>query len=151
MHKRREARKLALQILFANEFLKEDITSVAARISESVSEKVPQFTRDLLRITTENHRELDELIRNHLRNWDFNRVAILDRILIRLALSELLYFPDIPAEVTINEAIEISKDFCSPKARRFINGILDAIYKELLKQKKIQKNISTQIHIKKQT
>ena len=138
-----------LQILFANEFLQEDIASVASRISESISEEVPQFTRDLLKRTTANHKELDELIRDHLRNWDFNRVAILDRILIRLALSELLYFPDIPAEVTINEAIEISKEFCSPKARRFINGILDAIYKELLNQKKIQKNISTQLNFKK--
>ncbi|HQU72202.1 MAG TPA: transcription antitermination factor NusB [Calditrichia bacterium] len=131
MLSRRASRRIALQILFANEFLREDIDSVAMRVSESLDETLSPFARELVQKTAENEEDLNELIRKHLRNWDYKRVAFLDRVLIRLALCEIKYFPDIPVEVTINEALEISKDFSNLKSRRFVNGILDSIYKEL--------------------
>lgn len=140
MLSRRLARRIALQILFANEFLKEDIESVATRVVESLNERIPPFTKELIVTTCENEDELNELIRKHLRNWDYKRVAVLDRVLIRLALCEIVYFPDIPVEVTINEALEISKDFSNLKSRRFVNGILDSIYKELKAANKLTKN-----------
>lgn len=136
---RRLARRIALQILFANEFLKEDIVSVAERVSESLDEVLTPFTIDLVKRTFEFEPELNDLIRKHLRNWDYKRVAVLDRVLIRMALCEIVHFNDIPVEVTINEALEISKDFSNLKSRRFVNGILDSIYKELKTANKLSK------------
>lgn len=140
MLSRRLARRFALQILFANEFLREDIMAVADRVAESLNENLSPFTIELMKKTCENEDELNELIREHLRNWDYKRVAVLDRVLIRMALCEIVYFPDIPVEVTINEALEISKDFSNLKSRRFVNGILDSIYKELVSTNKLAKN-----------
>lgn len=140
MLSRRLARRIALQILFANEFLQEDIESVAFRVAESLEERPSPFTLELVSKTAENEIELNELIRKHLRNWDYKRVAVFDRVLIRMALCEIIHYPDIPVEVTINEALEISKDFSNLKSRRFVNGILDSIYKELKSANKLQKN-----------
>jgi len=143
MISRRQARRMALQILFANEFLKEDVETVSRRVLESLEEKPSPFTRELVEKTTQGRDKLDRLIEEHLKNWDINRIALLDRVLIRMALAEMLYFPDIPVEVTINEALEIGKEFCNLKSRRFINGILDSIYKDLRKRNQLIKQCKT--------
>lgn len=148
MQSRRLARRIALQVLFANEFLREDVNSVAERVGESLEEPISSFSFDLIRKTTEFENNLNDLIRNHLRNWDFNRIAVLDRVLIRIALCEIIYFPDIPVEVSINEALEISKDFCSLKSRRFVNGILDSIFKELKETNQLVKYNHIKIPLK---
>ncbi len=140
MLSRRLARRIALQVLFTNEFLQEQIESVAHRVTDSIEEKLTPFTLELVTKTSANEHELNDLIRKHLRNWDYQRVAVLDRVLIRMALCEMIHFPDIPVEVTINEALEISKDFSNLKSRRFVNGILDSIYKELKLANKLRKN-----------
>ena len=140
MLSRRLARRIALQVLFTNEFLQEQVESVADRVADSIEEKLTPFTLELVTKTSVNESELNDLIRKHLRNWDYQRVAVLDRVLIRMALCEIIHFPDIPVEVTINEALEISKDFSNLKSRRFVNGILDSIYKELKLANKLRKN-----------
>lgn len=145
MLSRRLARRIGLQILFANDFLREDIEAVAYKIVESLDEELCDFTRQLVEQTSEHEEELNALIRKHLRNWDYQRVAVLDRVLIRMALCEMIYFKDIPVEVTINEALEVSKDFSNLKSRRFVNGILDSIYKELSAVNKIEKNIPAKL------
>lgn len=140
MLSRRLSRRIALQILFANEFLAEDAEAVARRVSESLEEPLSEFSRELVLTCSEHEADLNDLIRKHLRNWDYNRVAYMDRVLIRLALCEMVHFPDIPVEVTINEALEISKDFINNKSRRFVNGILDSIYRELRESGVLVKN-----------
>jgi N utilization substance protein B len=75
--------------------------------------------------------EIDEHIMFHSEKWDFNRIAIIDKLILRMAITELLYFPDIPAKVTINEAIEIAKRYSTDNSGRFVNGILDAVYNNL--------------------
>lgn len=140
MLSRRLARRIALQVLFTNEFLREEVDSVVHRVAESLEEKLSPFSRELIDKTSEHEEPLNDLIRKHLRNWDYQRVAVLDRVLIRMALCEIVHFPDIPVEVTINEALEISKDFSNLKSRRFVNGILDSIYKELKSQNRLNKN-----------
>ena len=147
MLSRRMARRIALQIIFANEFLREDIDSVSYRVTESLQEELTKFTKELVTRTTENEADLNALIRKHLRNWDYQRVAVLDRVLIRLALCEMIHFPDIPVEVTINEALEISKDFSNLKSRRFVNGILDSIYKELRAENKLFKDNTVRLSL----
>ena len=133
MQSRRNARCLALQILFANEFLKEDIDAVAKRVAECLEVELPEFTIDLVRKAAEHESEINEIIQKHLKNWGYQRVAIFDRVLIRLAISEMLFHPDIPVEVSINEALELTKDFSTNKSKRFVNGILDSVYRELKK------------------
>ncbi len=148
MLSRRLARRIALQILFVNEFLREQIEPVAHRVIESLDEQVSPFTMELIKRTSENEESLNNLIVKHLRNWDYKRVAALDRVLIRMALCEIIHFPDIPVEVTINEALEISKDFSDLKSRRFVNGILDSIFKELRTNKQLVKHKHVQISLK---
>ena len=75
-------------------------------------------------------KELDDLIISKSSNWDISRIALIDRIIIRLALTEMLYFKDIPAKVSIVEAVEISKQYSTDDSSSFINGILDSIYNE---------------------
>ena len=74
-----------------------------------------------------------------VKNWDFKRVALVDRLVIRMAFCELLYFDEIPPKVTINEAIELAKTFSTEQSGRFVNGILDSLYKKFKTDKKIVK------------
>jgi N utilization substance protein B len=97
------------------------------------------FAKDLLRRTIINHNELRELIQVHSQNWDMERIALMDILIMQLALSEFLYFPSIPTKVTLNEYIELSKFYSTDKSRNFVNGILDKTLKELKENGKINK------------
>jgi N utilization substance protein B len=83
--------------------------------------------------------ELDEKIKERVANWEMNRIALVDKILLRIGICELLYFPDIPPKVSINESIEIAKEYSTARSGKFINGILDAILSELKENKKLHK------------
>ena len=98
-----------------------------------------EFSSALLYKTTENEEELKEEIDEYLKNWDASRLALTDIILLQMALSELLYFEQIPVKVTINEYIDISKEYSTPKSKDFINGVLDNMMKTLKKEGKIVK------------
>ncbi len=83
-------------------------------------------------LTVMDHREeLDDLIRRHIEHWDLERVALVDRILMRMAVAEFLHFEDVPPKVSINEALEIAKKYSTEDSSRFINGVLDAVFEEL--------------------
>ncbi len=97
------------------------------------------FARNLLQKTIMNHDELRELIKEHSQNWDIDRIAFMDILIMQLAITEFLYFPSIPTKVTLNEYIELSKYYSTEKSRNFINGILDKALKELRANKKINK------------
>ena len=101
--------------------------------------EVKQFGVDLFRKTIYNAAETEALIFPILENWDKDRVALLDMLLMKMALTELLYFPEIPVKVTMNEYIDLSKAYSTPKSGEFINGILDSILKKLQEENKIQK------------
>jgi N utilization substance protein B len=97
------------------------------------------FAKDLLRKSIINHDELRELIKEHSKNWDLDRIAFMDILIMQLAITEFLYFPSIPTKVTLNEYIELSKFYSTEKSRNFINGILDKTLKDLKKSGKINK------------
>ncbi|MDE3252925.1 MAG: transcription antitermination factor NusB, partial [Bacteroidota bacterium] len=80
-----------------------------------------------------------ELIKPKLKNWDSDRIALLDMVLMRMGVCELLYFETIPTKVTINEYIDLAKDYSTPQSGQFVNGILDNIHKEMTESGKIQK------------
>ncbi|WP_347838140.1 transcription antitermination factor NusB [uncultured Draconibacterium sp.] len=97
------------------------------------------FTKELLRKAIINHDELRTLIREHSRNWDVERIAFMDILIMQLAITEFLYFPTIPTKVSLNEYIELSKFYSTEKSRNFINGILDKTLKDLKRTEKINK------------
>jgi transcription antitermination protein NusB len=98
-----------------------------------------QFAKDLYRKVVLNHTDNMTLIKQHTVNWDIERIAFIDNLILELALSEFLYFPSIPTKVTMNEYIELSKYYSTEKSRNFINGILDKALKDLKKADKILK------------
>jgi N utilization substance protein B len=100
---------------------------------------VLEFGEELLRKTAEEDRALFADIEPTLKNWDAERVAILDMVMLKMALCELLHFPTIPTKVTLNEFVEISKIYSTDKSKEFINGILDRLMKELLDKGRIVK------------
>lgn len=99
-----------------------------------------QFARQLLRQTLEHREESDELIKNRLQGWEFERVALIDILLVNMAVAELTSCPSIPEKVTIDEYIELSKEFSSERSRLFVNGILDKLLLQLRSQGRIKKS-----------
>ncbi len=103
------------------------------------TEATVEFGEELLRKVTQEEEELVNLIEPTLKNWDADRVAVIDMILLKMALCELMSFPTIPSKVTLNEFVEISKLYSTEKSKDFINGILDRLMKKLAKEGKIKK------------
>jgi len=98
------------------------------------------YVKELFNITAQEDNYLESLLKGKLQNWDIERVAMTDKVLLKMALAELIYFPSIPTKVTINEFIEISKTFSTPKSKKFVNGILDGLSTELMDKGVIQKS-----------
>jgi transcription antitermination protein NusB len=108
-------------------------------LHQMVGEEKWKFAKDLL-ITSFNKKEYaTEMIKPKLKNWDSERIATLDMILMQMGVCEFLYFETIPPKVTINEYIDIAKEYSTPQSGQFVNGILDSIHKELVTQDKIHK------------
>lgn len=142
MSRRREARVCVLQALYAYElgggsrkFVTQEI------ISEHLSKdkKPRKFAIALFETILDKEGETSQIIARHTKNWDFNRIAIIDGLLLKMAVTEFLFFEDIPPKVSINEAIEIAKVFSTDESGKFVNGILDAILNELKKDGLLQK------------
>jgi N utilization substance protein B len=98
-----------------------------------------QFAKDLLQTVLDKSEYLQELIIPKLKNWDPERIALLDMIMMKMGVAEFLYFETIPPKVTINEYIDLAKDYSTPQSGQFVNGILDNIHKELVQQDKMHK------------
>ncbi len=99
-----------------------------------------EFFKKLFEITIENDKEFEKLIAEKSKNWDIDRIAIMDKIILKMAIGEMINFPSIPIKVTINEYIELSKNFSTPKSKKFVNGILDVLSEELQSRGVIKKS-----------
>jgi transcription antitermination protein NusB len=132
MGRRRKAREIVLQVLYALELTGYEPDEVLQdRLARGeYDEEVRLFVTRLVKRTDAERSTLDQLIEQRAVNWDLPRIALIDKIILRMGLCELLYFIDIPAKVGINESIELTKKYSSADAKRFVNGILDAVYKE---------------------
>ncbi len=97
------------------------------------------FAKELLQTVISKQDYVTELIKARLRNWDPERIAVLDMILMKMGVCEFLYFPTIPPKVTINEYIDLAKDYSTAQSGHFVNGILDGIHKDLIAENKIFK------------
>jgi N utilization substance protein B len=139
---RRSAREHVLQALYAFELgqhTTDHVIQHQMRQPLKSDRKILDFALHLFDATIASKDEMDGLITRHIQNWDFKRIAWIDKLILRMSLAELVSFPDIPEKVTINEAIELGKRFSTPDSWRFINGILDAARKELISENRIQK------------
>jgi N utilization substance protein B len=121
--RRSEQRRAAVVALYQSE--------VTGRPPEDLLERdATPFTRELVEGTVKDRDELDELIARHAHGWSLDRIAPLERNILRVALHELLHRSDVPAEVAIDEAVEAAKELCSADAPGFVNGILGAVERE---------------------
>ena len=138
--RRRKARELALQGLYALDVSGNSIEATLRDLTTwSADEEVVAFASDLIR-RAESHKEaLDRDVAQAADNWKYERIALVDRLVLRIALCELLYFNDIPPKVTINEAIDLAKKFSTAESGRFVNGMLDALFKKYNDEKRIRK------------
>ena len=108
-----------------------------------ISTEKREYAHNLLHSVLEKEEYCMELIQPKLINWDAERVALIDLLLLKMGVCELLYFPTIPTKVTINEYIEIAKLYSTPQSGQFVNGVLDNILKDLTKEDKIRKQDRT--------
>lgn len=124
---RRVAREFALQFLFQQDFNPDDPDAALARFWEEMGAGASdgRFAEGLIRGVLEHKDIIDARIRDYTEHWDINRMAGVDRNILRLALYEMFFCPDIPPVVTINEAVDIAKRFGCHDSGRFVNGILD--------------------------
>jgi transcription antitermination protein NusB len=133
---RRDAREAAVQFLYQLDTHKPaDVEKALEEFwrQNDSKQNVRDFANDLLRGTLEKKTEIDAKITSLADNWDFARLAVVDRNILRLALYEMLFRTEIPPVVSINEAIEIAKKFSSAESGKFVNGLLDRVKKDLLR------------------
>lgn len=132
MGNRHKAREFSLQLLFALDFNQQDIrTSLLMFWKDlSVPEEVRKFSDELVVGVYDQIKEIDTTLAKYSENWTIERMTGVDRNILRMAIYELLYRPEIPKNVTINEAVEIGKKFGSEDSGAFVNGILDRIARD---------------------
>jgi len=132
MRKRTIARESALKILYQAELTRRAINLAAENYwgeQENVDQQVCAFTGRLTDGICEHLKAIDEKISEHATNWQLKRMAVIDRNVLRIGVFELLYAPDIPPKVSINEAVELAKKYGDMESSKFVNGILDKIHK----------------------
>ena len=131
---RRKSRELALQMLFQMEMGKQNPDQVRRSFwseRQDLDDKVRSFADDLFGIAAERGAEIDQLIERNAEHWRMDRMAAVDRNLLRAGVAEFLGFPETPPAVVINEALEIARRFSTPESVHFINGVLDSVAREL--------------------
>jgi len=139
--RRRIVREKAMQALYAHEMSGESVESVLENIvSELKKHKESfEFARSLILKVIETSTELDQMIKDRVKNWEFNRLAVIDKVILRIGICELLYFEDIPPKVSINEAIEIARTYSTEKSDKFVNGVLDSVLDDLRTSGRLKK------------
>lgn len=137
MGTRRKARECALQLLYQTDMSGTSPQEALATYwsKDPADADVEQFAESLLSGVFERKAEIDEIISSYSTNWKVSRMASIDKNILRVAVYEMIYCPDIPVKVTINEAVEIAKSYGTEDSGAFVNGILDNIAKKYAKEK----------------
>jgi transcription antitermination factor NusB len=138
MGRRRRSRELAIKVLYHLEYSGDEPCTAFDLICEhfGAPEEIKAFSKELVVGICAHLKELDKLIGDSSKNWRLERIAKVDRSILRLAVYELLYRPDIPPKVSLNEAVDLGNKFGTEESGAFINGVLDNIYNTLMSQKK---------------
>lgn len=142
MSNRRKIRETVLQAIYASvvgDHSHEHILQTIIQPELRDDKKGRSFAESLFLRTMDNREKAEEIISSHISNWEINRLALVDRIILQMAIAELTQFDDIPTKVTINEAIDIAKRFSTRESGRFVNGILDAVIASLKEDNQLNK------------
>ena len=135
LHPRRAARQCVLKALFAYQFSKNN--TIKQLVSKNPELKGNNdFIQSLFDIVLENMKLTEDIIESHLENWEIDRVALIDKILLKMGICEIYFIDDIPPKVTISEMVEIATLYSTDESPVFINGILDAVFKNYMKENK---------------
>ena len=137
---RRIVREKCMQVLYAYQMSGENLTKIINTMLieiNNINDK--EFGERLINLVVANANELDENIKERVSNWELDRIAVLDKILIKMGMVEILYFEDIPPKVTINEVIDMAKEYSTANSGKFLNGILDSLLSTLKKEGKLNK------------
>ena len=138
MGTRRKSRELTMQMLFQGDLGKQtadEVRTLFWRSRDDVDAETRGFAEDLYRVAEARQAEIDALIEAHAQNWRLERMAVVDRNLLRAAVAEMLGYPSTPAAIVINESLEIARRYAAPESVQFLNGVLDAIAKSILKKR----------------
>jgi N utilization substance protein B len=125
-----------MQMLFQGDLGKqtpEQVRKVFWASVTDVDEETRGFAEDLYRVATSRQVEIDALIEQHSQNWRLERMPVEDRTLLRAGIAEMLGFPKTPAAIVINESLEVARRYAAPESVNFLNGVLDAVARDLLK------------------
>ena len=138
MGTRRKSRELTMQMLFQGDLGKQTPDEVRALFwtsRDDVDQETRGFAEDLYRVAVARQPEIDALIESHAQNWRLERMAVVDRNLLRAAVAEMLGYPNTPGPIIINESLEIARRYAAPESVQFLNGVLDAIARTVLKER----------------
>jgi N utilization substance protein B len=138
MGTRRKSRELTMQMLFQGDLGKQTPDEVRKLFWTSRDDVDPEtrgFAEDLYRVATTRAPEIDAIIEAHSQNWRLERMPVVDRNLLRAAIAELLEYPNTPGPIVINESLEVARRYAAPESIHFLNGVLDAIARDLLKKR----------------
>jgi N utilization substance protein B len=133
MTQRRLARECALEALYRMDLVGDQPEDVIEEIlvRKNPSDEAEAYLRRLVEAVQTSQRELDAVLRRHLKRWRLERLTVLDRAILRIAAAELLHFSDVPPKVSINEAVDIAKKYGDDEAGKFVNGVLDGVFREV--------------------
>jgi len=136
---RRKARELCIQVLYSYYLSGNPLDQVIETVLafNDYPDHDSDHLRELATRTTANTEALDARIREHAVNWEFHRISMIDKIILRQAVAEFIYLDDVPPKVTMSEAVELAKDFSTNESFAFINGVLDPIYHDLINEGRI--------------
>jgi len=135
---KRQSRIITLQIIYAHEFEGSDLNDTCEFMLDEGNppiENVIKYGKQLSNLIFQHAVEVDEIIKNRSKNWDFDRITLIDKLILRMALVEMMHMDEVPPKVSITEGVEIAKQFSTEDSSSFINGILDAVYNEMVKKK----------------
>jgi transcription antitermination protein NusB len=138
MGTRRKSRELTMQMLFQGDLGKQNPDEVRKLFwtsRDDVDQETRGFAEDLHRVASSRQEEIDGLIERHSQNWRLERMPVVDRNLLRAAIAEMLAYPNTPAPIIINESLEVARRYAAPESIHFLNGVLDAVARDLLKQR----------------
>ena len=135
---KRQARIIALQAIYAHELNGSNLDDTCEFMLDKGNPPIVsiiKYGKKLSNLIFKHTIEVDKLIKSRSKNWDFDRITLVDKLILRMALVEMIYIDEVPPKVSIAEGVEIAKQFSTEDSSGFINGILDAVYNEMIKKK----------------
>jgi N utilization substance protein B len=138
MGTRRKSRELTMQMLFQGDLGKQtpdEVRKLFWPSRDDIDAETRGFAEDLYRVATSRIAEIDGIIEQHSQNWRIERMPVVDRNLLRAAIAEMIGYPGTPGPIIINESLEIARRYAAPESIHFLNGVLDAVARELLKKR----------------